>query len=206
MNTIKAMFLSRLKSNAPAGIRSDIEAAFDLVDALTATATKIRADQNLTAQGRSEAIRAAFGGDLMANFRRLQGNVKKAREHLATQRLSLLPRAPDRSDTFGEMQRSEIRTWLRSLPEGQRWKQLDTADKSVREAIIFAPAALSGMPEDRHALLIQTVMQETHGAQLADLEGLEDAIENAEAAIQVAGQNLQTASGLTIIDFQAVAA
>ena len=85
------------------------------------------------------------------------------------------------------MQRAEIRTYLRSLPEAERIRvALTSTDETVRAAILFSPAALSGLKDEVRQQVANAYLAATHGPRLAELEKAESVALEVAAAIEVA--------------------
>jgi DNA mismatch repair ATPase MutS len=112
-------------------------------------------------------------------------------------RLALKPKAPDKSYLFAEMQRQEIRTWLRSLPDAERTRAALQADEQVASAILNAPPALSGINLEIHAHVAEKELERKFGPQLREIEEREEWVGKVNAAIEVATMQFRRESGLT---------
>lgn len=79
------------------------------------------------------------------------------------------------------------RGWLRSLDENSRRRvALETKDPLLRDAVIHAPAKLSGLQPNIKQTVIENIVQDTSWSQLVALNSLGDGLENVQAAIAVA--------------------
>jgi hypothetical protein len=207
-NFRRDQFHERLSRGAPQGFRDDIDAAFGLVVGLGERVAKIRENRNLTQQGREQAVVDVLRGGVMDHFRQLQGNVKRARDHLTSQRAALVPKGPDKADLFREHQRAEMRSWLGKMPIPERIKvALESTNPLVREAIEFAPdPAMIGLPAAVHADFLRKNLEAAHGPKLRELEIQDEDVANTDSAIQVAAMDLWRVAGMDERRFNELAA
>ncbi len=133
---------------------------------------------------------------MIAHLRQLHGDVSQRLKALEAERASFLPKA-DRSDLFGEMQRQEIRTWLRSLSDGERMRAA-MSDDIIREAVALAPAALSGLDAERHGHVVNALVEARHGERVAKIVYESEVLQTADVAIREAANDLHKASGAEI--------
>jgi hypothetical protein len=87
------------------------------------------------------------------------------------------------------MQRQEIRTWLRSLPIGERIKHA-ASDPQVAAAVVFSPPALSGLNDDGHGRAKEFLTQHLFGAELDALDAEASELAEVTAAITIAEREL----------------
>jgi hypothetical protein len=84
------------------------------------------------------------------SVRKAQNTIQRAKAERAERRDRLKLNPPDQTDIVGEMKRQEARAWLRSLSQAERDKIFngggERVDPAVAEAVLFAPAELSGWP------------------------------------------------------------
>jgi hypothetical protein len=172
------------------GLREDIATAFGIVEGFDGKAKAINGDATLSETGRRQ---------------RLQQEAAKPREHLsqlktkaqasiasiAARKKALQPVVKDHTDPVAEMRRAELRTFLRGMSTAERNRLLFSGDRDIIEAVVDAPAALSGIDEEMRAKAVEHFMEATSGPALRDLEANEDALEAAEAALEVAGRALE---------------
>lgn len=186
-------------ANAPQNFRDDIEAAAGIAERFAARAATIKDDNRLTHEGRMEATREMWKKEFEGHFSQLQGSAKMARETIAAQRAACVPKSPDRADLFGEMQRAELRTMLRSLPPDRRFAYMATKDAAIRDAIVLASPALSGFSPDQHAYLVKQSVESEHGAKIQGLDQIEEYVGNVNAAIQIAGMDINRIAETTVV-------
>jgi hypothetical protein len=202
-NSITEGFLARLPPHAPSGLRDDITAAFGIAGRFAERVAEIRADNKLSPAGKAEAVREVLRTGFGAHLKQLQEKTKRARDHVAAQRAGLM-KLPPPDNQIVIMQQQEIRSWMRSLPEFQRCQiAVDPkTDPAIREAIIHALPALSGLTPDIHGTAVTAAVEAMHGPKLRELDDLEEAIANTDAAIQIAGMEMHRVSDLHERDFR----
>jgi hypothetical protein len=194
-------FTGRLPQGAPAHYRENIEVVFGLAANFLQKAREVQDDPALTDVGRGEALRKLWAGNghykPALHLGQIKQSIAKEFGAIDAQRSALYPKPPDRADLFGEMQRAEVRKWLRGLPDADRMRAvLETKDTLLRDAVIHAPAELSGIRADFKQTVIEKIVQEKHGSQLAKLNSLADGLENVQAAITVAEMQIAKLPGL----------
>ncbi len=84
---------------------------------------------------------------------------------------------------------------MRSLPPEQRFNAA-LSDPAILEAVIAAPAGLSGLPIERHKALADDALKERYGEQLAEVSEVEEVYTTASSALGMAGGDLFKASGM----------
>lgn len=184
-------FLNRLPSGATCP-RSDIETVFGIVAGFREKAAKIGADTTLSAEGKRLAREKALKDGAAAHMQQLRDRNAGALQALRTKRESLAPTKPSDETAIGEMRRAELRTYMRSLPPGERVQfALQSDDHMIVDAVLFAPAALSGLDEQVKGRLRERVISERFGAQLRNIEADEETLSNVGAAITIAEADLQ---------------
>jgi hypothetical protein len=169
--------------------RTMAESAFGAVDGFRRKSADIRKNTKLSSEGHLAQIRAeseapkAFIGDLRRQVEGERASLAKRKAHFA------LPQ-PKRDDVLGEMQRQEIRAWLRSIPNpGERIKHA-ASNPTIAEAAVMAPAELSGLVGDGIVRAQEFLLDHLHGPQLAKLRQEEDVIDNVSVALEVAEKQL----------------
>jgi hypothetical protein len=175
------------------GLRADVETAFAIVDRFALKAKSIRADANLTFQGKRAAVQAAVNGSGFADhLAQLRTKVERQRAELAARRAGLTtPKKLTNDDALAFQQQAEIRAWLRGLNEADRRRAvLNASDASIREAVVNAPCELSGLDKDFHHAIGETLADAEHGPALRDIIEQEAALDEALAAISVAEADL----------------
>lgn len=193
-------FLPRLPDSAIEE-RQIVSTAFKIVDTMRTKAAAIRANEHLTAFGQNEQIKITAKGGLRDQFRQEKARANKMAADLANLRSELKLKPIDKTNVFEELQRQEIRTWLRSLPENQRIRAALEADPQATEAIVHASPALSGLSPEIHARVAEAMVQRVHGAQIEGIERREVVVQTAAAALQAAESQFRSEAGLTEKEF-----
>jgi hypothetical protein len=193
-------FINRIPAGSPPRYRENIETVFKLAENFRGKVAAIEADPSLTGVGKADAVKKLWVGAASQHFAQIKTGVAKELADIRQQRASLYPKAPDRSDLFGELQRAEARAWLRGLDDGARHRvALETNDQTIRDAILFAAPELSGLTPEIKSHVVERVVEGQFGPQLRELDAQEEAAANVDAAIQITEQNLAKLPGLSDI-------
>jgi hypothetical protein len=187
-------FTKRLPATATEEARL-IEAALGIPTAFRAKATEIRANAELSDVGRTEEIkRAALGGPL-EHLRQIRNRAASMTADVKNLRTGIKPPEPDRADLFGEMQRAELRTWLRSLPQPDRIRAA-LEDESVTAAVLHVSPSLSGLSAEMHQRVVEAHVEKSLGPQIRGIQQREEVLETLNAAIEVATMQFRNEAGL----------
>jgi len=201
-------FLSslRAKGKPHEKLEEKVKAAFHIADTFAGGVADIVKNRGLNDQGRRDATRKLLSNGYVNWLAKLNDDLKPPRQHVAKLRAEIVPKVADPTDVVAEMQRSEIRAYVRGLPLAERTALAFSPDLDpiIARAIMTAPAMLSGLPDDRHAHLVRVHLEKHHAAELAEIEHIENQIEVVDAAIQTARNDIFFASGLDDIDFRQV--
>jgi hypothetical protein len=190
-------FTGRLPPGSPARYRENIETVFKLAANFHAKVADVQANPALSDVGKSDAIKRLWAGDASAHFAQIKTGVIKEAADIKQQRAALYPKAPDRADLFGEMQRAEARTWLRGLDDTTRRRALETDSDTIRDAIMFAPAEMSGVSAELKQRVVDGIVERQFGHKLGELDALEEGVGNVLAAVRVTEGVLAKLPGLS---------
>lgn len=204
MSTADA-FIARLPATAGEDPRRDIRTAFGIAENFKTKVASIRADRRFSDEGRRGEIINALRAGPLEHLGQLRAQPDAELARLRAERESFAARGPDKGDLFREMQRQEVRAALRQMPESARQKlALETTDPLMREAIMFAPAAMSGLGEDIKSAVTRAAVEATHGARLSAIANEEELHEQVATAMQVADDEMRRASGLDEAAYQEI--
>lgn len=200
---IRDQFLSRLPATAMAS-RQIVETAFGIAENFAPKAEAIKSDMRYTAEGRRDAVKEALSKGAIDHMRQLRGQVESGLAQNKAKRAALGPKAPDRSDVVGHMERAEVRAWLRTLDVADQMRHIMN-EASVRAAVLTAPAALSGLRDEeyRHALEIE--MEAAHGPALRALDAEETELSELKAAVEIATMRLEDVAGVELPEIRSAA-
>jgi hypothetical protein len=188
-------FLRRLPPTATEEARL-IETAFGIPATFRQKAAEIRADAKLSEVGKTEQIKQAALGGFVEHLKQIRSRAAAMTADVNNLRSGIKPKAPDHADVFGEMQRAEVRTWLRSLPPAERIRAA-LEDESVAAAVLHVPPALSGLTSEVHERVVAAHVEKAFGSQLRGIQQREEVLEVVNSAIQVATTMFQREGGLT---------
>ncbi len=196
--------VSRLSPRLGAAVHDDVRLAFGIVGTVRENVARIVADKRYSQDGHRDQIKQMLGKGPLAHLDQIRAKLKKPIEALQAERASFVIEA-DRTDTFAEMQRQEVRNWLRSLPDADRIRlALETKETLIREAIAMVPPQLSGLPQDIKQSIFDGLMEERYGAQLANNSHLLEAYDAALIAVEEAGHDIRREANLSDRDFAEV--
>jgi hypothetical protein len=93
----------------------------------------------------------------------------------------------------------EIRTFIREMKRDEQTQFFagydDKLPAEVAMAILEIPPEFSGVPKSRHDLLMTRVLEAQHGAEIADISELEEAIAVAESAVETGRDEVRLETG-----------
>ena len=176
--------------------RNTIDLAFGIATRFRQKAQEIKADKRLSSQGHLEQIQAAVRNGPITHLKQLRAQVDADAEHLQQRRGELVLKAPDPKDVVAAMDRAEIRSWLRSLPIGERTRHALEGDERIIGAVINAPSALSGVTDEVHARATGVALDRQFGPALKKLAEEEDALAVVDSALKVASTQLLSEAGI----------
>jgi hypothetical protein len=193
----KTELLKRFSSAAHVdGLKSVVESAFALGSLIDSAKKRAADDLNLSDAGRSAYV-ARTAQDNLKPLIGVTAAARKMGRFNTERRANLKPPTPPREDVVGEMQRAELRTFARSLKAAERLLfALEHA-----EAILNAPAALSGLPEDQFAKVRQSYIEAKFGPEIAEIETLNEDLATVRAAHDLALNELRANAGLSEREF-----
>jgi hypothetical protein len=178
------------------GLKSNVETIFAL-GLMVDSAKKRAADDLLLSEAGRKAHVAKISIDNVKPLTEATAGARKAARFNADRRAALKPPTPPRDDITGEMKRAEIRAFARSLKMAER---LPFALEHP-EAILDAPAALSGLPEDQFSKVREAYISAKFGPEIAEIELLDEDLATVRAAHDLALAELRSNSGMPEREF-----
>src|ERR1019366_7891192 len=151
------------------GLKSIVETSFALGAMIDSAKKRAADDLNLSEAGRAAHV-AKVAQDNVRPLTEVTAAACKAGRFNADRRASLKPPEPRRDHLVGEMRRQELRAFARSIKTAERLPfALDHP-----EAILDAPAALSGLPEDQFLKVRENYVAAKFGPEIAEIELLDE--------------------------------
>jgi hypothetical protein len=174
--------------------------AFNAVDAIEERKASSAKSGKFTADGLvDDALQFALN-NAVPTFKRGRDAIGAAKKELAARREKLQLSAPDKSDIAGAYLRREIRDRLTAMPAKERDafmnENVERMDPVVAEAILTAPAWLSGVAESYRKQLTDKALQAQHGDAVTELQELERAIEVATSAVETGRDEVRIEAGV----------
>ena len=153
----------------------------------------------LTADGVSDDVLQFALSQAVPTFKRGRLAIAAAKREASELKEKLKLTPPDTSDQFkaGLMLRAIDR--FAAMTQKQRdalTRNLDTLDPILAEALIAAPASLTGISKMHRQQLIDRALEAQHGNKIAELKELERAIEATESAVEAGRDEIRLESGV----------
>jgi hypothetical protein len=167
-------------------MRQIMSRSLNTVIGLEASAHVWRNQGRLTSKGLQDEIRAYAKQHVLPDLKQSADELAAARADIATRRAQLAIPTPDPADTAGMALRGEMRTWLRSLPSGERLAALlsENADERLLQAALEVPPGMAGLTEQTRGEVQATIVERKYQAPLAEIEQMGEAANTAGAAIE----------------------
>jgi hypothetical protein len=188
--------IDRVAKNHPlsSSMRSAMIAAAAASEGFVGHKIALQSDGRMTPRGQQDALREALTGNHGKAWARANASVVKARKEITARRDVLVIKAVDKMDIAGELQRAEIRTWIRSLDQGVRQSVVaSSSDRRILEAALSAPPQLSGIVDPKAAAEIENrYIEIVYPSELASIEADDAVVAVAEACMHVQRNELRS--------------
>jgi hypothetical protein len=198
MNLSAKTELLKRFSTAPhvAGLRSTVETIFHLAGMIDSAKKHAVEDPHLSDSGRKAYVAKIAQGNVKT-LTELTAATRKAVRYNTERRANLKPPTPDRNDVVAAMERQELRAHAKGLKGAERLTfALDHA-----EAILNAPAALSGLPDEQFSKVREIYISAKFGPEIAEIETLDEDLSTTMAAHDLAMNELRSNAGLSEREF-----
>ena len=170
------------------------------VDQIEARTRSSAASGRFTADGVKDDALNFTMSNLIPVFHRARTTIRKAKAEVAERRSRLKIEGPDKSDVAGAFRRREIRTFLREMKGNDQKNYFarygDNLPGEVTMAILEMPPEFSGVPKSRHDLLTTKALEAQHGAEIAEIAELEEAIVSAESTVEIGRDEVRLEVGV----------
>jgi hypothetical protein len=152
----------------------------------------IASDKRMTELGKRQALKDEFTGRFGKTLVRAKQHVAKSRAEIKARRDALVVKSVEPANLAAALERQEIRAWIRSLDPGVRQSTvLSSRDRRIFEAMLTAPPELSGIAGSSAAAEIEArYLELTYPDELASIEAMDSVVSEAEAAMDVARNDL----------------
>lgn len=195
-----ATILSRLDRHAAhpstAELRKAAENCFAVAQKFSNQRDEVAGDGRYSAEGKRAQL-----AEVRTKSERLmqeaRGPIDSAAKGVERLRAQIKPAPIDRTDAVAEMRRAELRTYMRSLKDTERMAKLlsPQPDPAILDAVLDAPAALSGVSDEHFALAREAREKQLYGPQLRAIEALQAVVAEADAAASIARADLANIAG-----------
>lgn len=167
----------------------------------------LRKNDRLSEKGIAEALSRYVTDDGMPHL--AQNKLKAVgaiRRDVAARLNKMVPVEIDKTDVVAEMQRREIRDALRTMPNEDRIKTIESnKHPEIINAVLSAPSFLSGVPDSVRKMAEDRILGEKYGDERKLLGETLEAAELVERAYDAARDELRHAAGLTPFEFDKLA-
>jgi hypothetical protein len=188
----KSELLKRLSPAPHAdGLKTAIEGVFALGSMIDSAKKRAADDPNLSEAGRAAYV-AKVAVDNVKPLLEVTKAARKMARFNADRKASLKPATPLRDDIVGELKRAELRAFIRS----QDLKDRFVLAAEHPDAVLDAPAALSGLPQDRYEAIKQDFIRSKFGVEIAEIETLDSDLAVVRAAHDLALNELRANAGM----------
>jgi hypothetical protein len=173
--------------------------ALNSVDAVIARRDEATKSGRFTPDGVNNDVLQFALNQAVPVLKRGRDAIASAKQEAAGLREKTKLREPDTTDPWkvGLMLRAVDR--FAAMTQEQRNKLTinpDKLDPIEAEALVTAPASLTGISEVHRKLLVDRALQAQHGEAIAELQALERAIEAAESAVEAGREEIRLESGV----------
>ena len=168
------------------------ETALSFIGAGAAKRAELAKPGTLSPKGIADGVRDFASKGVVPELKKFRALVATDRANLQQRRNKLGKPTIDPTDAAAAVLRQEYRSYLRSLPMGDRTRLVLSGDDPVLVAAALEVPTLSGLPTDIHAKAVEAYIARTAGPELAALEEADEALSLVEAAIKVAENDLSS--------------
>jgi len=186
----------------PGTTAAKLEAAYlaslSAVDAVQAHKDVSAKSGRFTEDGLKQEILSFALANAIPQFRRGRDAVAAAKREVQALEGKIKLRAPDTSDPFKVGLMLRAIDHVKSLSQKDRDRLTsnpDALDPIVAEALISAPASLTGISDVHRGELVKRALVAQHGDDVAELEELKRAIEATESAVETGRDEIRMEAG-----------
>jgi hypothetical protein len=185
----------------PAPMGPMLRARHALLTALEASQGELQQlaeNTHFTPEGRQAQMQAWFRANALTALKEARQSAQGAERQIAELRSQMMRASVDKGDLAAAMVRSEIRTWLRGLEPAKKVAMfaMGDLDPAVAEAILEAPAELSGVTMQQRARLEANLVEARNPAEVTQITQMEDLLAALASADDVAVEMLGKDAGL----------
>jgi hypothetical protein len=170
-----------------------IDDALDIAGKVEASAADVRNNQHLSDIGKKSKLREGTPAR-MQQIKSIKGQIDAAQREIAAEKGKFKLAAPP-TDPVSLQLRGEIRAYIRDLDNSKRLEMVRNADQRTLEAILEAPAFLSGLPEQVVASVQESLIAKQFGPQLAAMADDDELLSLAHQATEAAYAAVNRAGG-----------
>jgi hypothetical protein len=181
-----------------------LKAILETSQSFAAKAAQVKTDAHLSVAGRA-AKTEKLVKETLRELREMTVPVESKRAQLAEVVARIRPTSFDRTDLSGALLRQEMRASVKAMSLAERASVL-TGEKVIPEfvdAVLEAPRQLSGLDENLYEQIREARLENLYASESLEAESLSNEIEDAQAILTLAKQDVAAASGLLGHEFAA---
>jgi hypothetical protein len=184
---------------------ADLKAVLETAESFSSKATIIRIDNHLSVEGRA-ARTAKLVKSTLRDLHDLAAPVDSKRAELATLVARIKPTSFEPTDVAAALLRSEARAAVRNMSLSERAAVLtgEKADPMFIDSVLEAPAILSGLDPHLYGQVMEGRLETLFASEAAEADVLSTEIAEADAILELAKQDVASASGLNEHEFAAL--
>jgi hypothetical protein len=203
MNSRNAKLIEDRYQNHP--LLGELKAVLQASESFATRAAAIKADAHLSVAGRNSKTEKLVRSTLR-DLRDLTQAVDQRRAALADVLAKIKPTSFDPTNVSSALLRQEMRAAVKAMSLAERAAILmgDQADAAFVDAVLEAPGLLSGVDANLYELVREQRLETLFSAESFEAQSLSTEIEEADAIVQIAKQDVATASGLQPYEFAAL--
>jgi hypothetical protein len=147
---------------------------------------------------KQDALQFALN-ELVPSLHKARTTIQKARAEVSERKSKLTLQGPDKTDVAAAIRRQEIRQFLRDMKPEQQSKFFGSQEgrlpPEILAAVLEMPPEFSGVPNTRHAMLMDQAIEAQHGPEAAEIAQLEEAITVAESTVETGRDEMRLEVG-----------
>jgi hypothetical protein len=184
---------------------AELKATLELSESFATKASAVKTDAHLSVAGRNSKTEKLVRSTLR-DLRDLTQGVDAKRARLADVLANIKPVSFDPTNVASALLRGEMRAAIKSMTLSERAAILmgDQAEVAFVDSVLEASPILSGLDSSLYEGVREQRLQSLFGAESLEAESLSTEIEEAQAILTLAKQDVAAASGLREHEFAAL--
>jgi hypothetical protein len=176
-----------------AKLRAAAQKCLAISERLAQERAAIDRDGHLTREGKQARLTEVLKKNYGRELRDARKPFDEFARNIAAVRETVKPVTVDRTDVVAAMERQEMRAFMRGLSNAEKTALLlESPDARFLDAVLDAPAALSGIAPEIYGRAKDAREEQIHGPVLRELEAMEALLADAQNAALIARNDLMS--------------